>query len=328
MTDAIGNVVHVFHHVVVVDHLGGALEQAAVQVEYVTGIGLTTGRTTQQQRYLTISHGLFGQIIVDDQCRATGIAEEFADGSTGKRCVELQRSRIGSGGRHDDGIIHRTVVLQGLHHTGDGRRFLSNRYVDAIHRLTGFVKFFLVDDRVETDRGLSGLTVTDHELTLSTSDGNHCIDRFETGLQRLFYGLTKDYTGCFALQGHFIEFAGEWTLSVDGFSEGIHHPADHAFAHVDGGDLTGTFYFGTFLDVSTLSHQYHTHVVFFQVQRDGTYAVFELDQFTVANVTETVHTGDAVTYLQHGSYFFQIGRGIEVAQLLAENRGDLIGLDC
>ena len=38
-----------------------------MQVEDVTGVSLTTGRTTEEQRHLTVSNGLLGQVVVDDQ---------------------------------------------------------------------------------------------------------------------------------------------------------------------------------------------------------------------------------------------------------------------
>jgi hypothetical protein len=42
----------------VVVHLGGSFKQAGVKVEHVTGVGLTTGGTTQQQGHLTVGHSL------------------------------------------------------------------------------------------------------------------------------------------------------------------------------------------------------------------------------------------------------------------------------
>jgi hypothetical protein len=59
------------------------------------------------------------------------------------------------------------------------RVFITPATVDAfcpicniytIHRFPCIVKFFLVDDGIDTDRGLTGLAVTDHQLTLSTAD--------------------------------------------------------------------------------------------------------------------------------------------------------------
>ena len=37
-----------------------------MKVEDVTGVGLTTRGTTQQQGHLTVGHGLLGQIVEDD----------------------------------------------------------------------------------------------------------------------------------------------------------------------------------------------------------------------------------------------------------------------
>ena len=49
-------------------HLGSALEETRVKVEDITGVSLTTGGSTKQERHLTVSDGLLRQIIVDDKC--------------------------------------------------------------------------------------------------------------------------------------------------------------------------------------------------------------------------------------------------------------------
>lgn len=50
-----------------VAHLGGTLEETRVEVEDITRVGLTTGGTTEEERHLTVSDGLLGQIVVDDE---------------------------------------------------------------------------------------------------------------------------------------------------------------------------------------------------------------------------------------------------------------------
>jgi len=42
----------------VIVHLGGPLQQAGMQVEDVSGVGLATGGATQQQRHLAVGDGL------------------------------------------------------------------------------------------------------------------------------------------------------------------------------------------------------------------------------------------------------------------------------
>src|SRR5690606_12347686 len=73
--DAVRQIVHRLHDLVVVDHLRGALEKAAVQVEYIARISLAARRAAQQQGYLAISHGLLGEIVEHNERGAAGIAE-------------------------------------------------------------------------------------------------------------------------------------------------------------------------------------------------------------------------------------------------------------
>ena len=58
-------------------HLGGTFEQTRVEIEDVTGVSLTTGRTTQQQRHLTVGNGLLGQIVVNDERVLAIVTEVF-----------------------------------------------------------------------------------------------------------------------------------------------------------------------------------------------------------------------------------------------------------
>ena len=137
--------------------LRGPLQKAAVQVKYVPGISLASGRAAQKQGHLAIGHGLFGQIIIDNQPMHAVIAEIFSHGATGKRCQELHRRRIGSGCSDDNGIFERPVFFQSFHKLGNCRPFLTNSNVNAIQFLAfiiAFVDRLLVQDRIESNRGL------------------------------------------------------------------------------------------------------------------------------------------------------------------------------
>ena len=48
-------------------HLGRTLQKTGVEVEDITGVSLTTRRTTEQERHLTVGNGLLRQIVIDDQ---------------------------------------------------------------------------------------------------------------------------------------------------------------------------------------------------------------------------------------------------------------------
>src|ERR1019366_4575745 len=69
---------------VVVVELGGALQQAAVQVEDVAGEGFAARRAAQQQGDLAIGGGVLGEIVVYAEGVAFGIAEVLPDGASGE----------------------------------------------------------------------------------------------------------------------------------------------------------------------------------------------------------------------------------------------------
>ena len=48
-------------------HLGGTFQETGVKVENITGVSLTTRRTTEKEGHLTVSNSLLRQVIVDDQ---------------------------------------------------------------------------------------------------------------------------------------------------------------------------------------------------------------------------------------------------------------------
>src|SRR5690606_12231688 len=100
------------------------------------------------------------------------------------------------GGRGDDRrVVQGARVLEGLAHRGDRRALLADGDVDAadlLVRVAALPVRLLVDDRVDADRGLTGLAVTDDQLTLSTADRRHRVDRRDTRRERLVHRLALD----------------------------------------------------------------------------------------------------------------------------------------
>ena len=54
------------------------------------------------------------EVIVDDQDILSLVHKVLGEGGCGIRCDVLDRRRIGRGGRHDAGVLHRIVLLQVL----------------------------------------------------------------------------------------------------------------------------------------------------------------------------------------------------------------------
>lgn len=52
-----------------------------MQVENVTGVSLTSGGTTEEEGHLTVSNGLFGEIVEDDDGVLATVSEILPNGS-------------------------------------------------------------------------------------------------------------------------------------------------------------------------------------------------------------------------------------------------------
>jgi hypothetical protein len=110
-----------------VGHLGGSLEESRVQVEDISGVGLSTGRSSEKKGHLSVGNGLLRQVIVDDasvleveegsgdklsfkgleqgeasQTNLSVVSEPLSHGATRERSQVLERSGLGGGGGDDD----------------------------------------------------------------------------------------------------------------------------------------------------------------------------------------------------------------------------------
>src|SRR5690606_15443137 len=169
-------------------YTGSALEQTGVEIEHVTGVGFAAGRTTQQQRHLTIGPGLLGQVVVNDEGVFTAIAEVFAHRAAGVGSDVLHGSRLGSRGGHDNGVFECAVLFELANDVGNGRSLLADSNVDA-----GDTLALLGNDGVDGDGGLTGLAVANDQLALTTTHRDHGVDGLGTSLQRLRHRLTGNH---------------------------------------------------------------------------------------------------------------------------------------
>jgi hypothetical protein len=195
----------------------------------------------------------------------------------------LERGGLGGGGGNDDGVLHGVVLLEGLDKLGNGGPLLSDGDVDAVKLLLlvgAIVPTALVQHGVESHSGLSGLAITNDQLTLTTSDGHHGVDRLETSLDGLLDGLTGQNTGSLELSTALLGGL-DGTLSVDGVAEGVDNTSQEGLAdgNVDllllafcNGNCTATTYnlSGTLdglalLDQTIGTEQHNTDLAGFQV---------------------------------------------------------------
>ena len=86
----------------------------------------------------------------------------------------MKGSGIGGSGGNNDGVFKSVFVTESLHNVGDGGSLLSNSDIDAVELLldfSGFESSLLVKDGVDSDGGLTGLSISNDKLTLSSANG-------------------------------------------------------------------------------------------------------------------------------------------------------------
>ena len=92
-----------------------------------------------------------------------------------ERSYVLHGSRIRSGCRNNYRIVGSAVLIQKVLGRYDGAHLLTDGNLDADDVLAG-----LIDDCIESDGGLTCLTVADDKLTLASSDRCKSVDRCNT----------------------------------------------------------------------------------------------------------------------------------------------------
>ena len=202
---------------------------------------------------------MFGQVIVHAKNIFALFHEIFTHGNACIRGQVLQRRTVGSGCGDNDGICHGAVFFQDTDNARHSGRFLTDGNIYA-----NYAAVFLIDDRIDRDRCLSGLSVTDNKLSLSSSNRYHGINCLNTGLQRHLYRLAVGDPRRFDL-----DKAGfcrtYFPLAVNRYTQRIDDTADHGIADGHTHNAAGTTDRIAFFDQIVFTEQYGADIVFFQV---------------------------------------------------------------
>src|SRR5690606_22310400 len=134
--------------------------------------------------------------------------------------------------------------------------------VDAVHPLP-----LLVEDGVDRNSRLTGLTVTDDQLTLTATDGDHRVDGEDTRLHRAVYITAFNHAGGNALD--VVERIGlDRALAVEWVTERVDDAANQAHTDRHRGDTAQRANFVAFLNGAVIAHDDDTDIVRFEVEGD------------------------------------------------------------
>jgi hypothetical protein len=125
---------------------------------------------------LSVGYGLLRQVVVDNQSVHSVVSEVLSDGASRVGSQELKRSCIRCSGSNNDGVSKSTVVFKDLHNVGHSGPLLSNGDVNAVESLgsitSSLKERLLVEDGVNSNGRLASLSISDDQLTLTSSNGN------------------------------------------------------------------------------------------------------------------------------------------------------------
>ena len=130
---------------------------------------------------MSVSDGLFGKIVIDDKSVFAVISEVLCDGASGVGCQELKRGGFRGSSSDDDSVFKGVVELEGVNDVRNSGSLLSNSDVDAEQLLLGVSSVevgLLVDNGIDSDGSLSSLSISDDQLSLSSTDGDQTINGF------------------------------------------------------------------------------------------------------------------------------------------------------
>ena len=238
---------------------------------------------------------MFTQVIINNQYVLSVLHPLFANGTSCIRSDVLQRSQIRSCGNYNGSVIHGSELLQRLNNVGHRRCLLANGYINAVNTLA-----FLVNDGINGNGCLTGLTVADNKLTLSPSNRNHGVNSLDSGLEGSIYGFPLNYAVSHTLNtAELISF--NRAFAVKGLPQSIYYTSCHGIAHRNLYHSACGFYRIAFTDPAGITKQNRTNVVLFQVQNHAVDFSRKLQKFSLHGAFKTVDTGDTVSNLDNGT---------------------------
>ena len=266
-----------------------------MKIEYITRICLTSWRSAEKQGKCTISRCVFTQIIINNEHILSVFHPFLTDCTSCIRCNILKRSQVTCRTRNNGCICHRAVFRQGLHDICNGRCLLTDCYVNAVYALP-----LLIDNRIHRDCRLTGLSVSDNKLTLSSSDWNHGIDCLDTGLKRCINRFTGDNTGCHSLN---LSCLGclDRAFAIDWLSQCIYDTSKHCVANRYLNHAACCFYYVALADILAFTEENRSYIIFLQVHNHAVYFTREFQKFALHRILKSVNTCNTISHLNNGS---------------------------
>src|SRR5262249_36247367 len=162
----------------------------------------------------------------------------------------------------------------------------------------------LANDGIDGNGGFAGCPITEDQLPLAATDGNHRIARHNPGLHRLIHAASLDHHWRNFLR-RVKRFGFDRSLAIKWLTKCVYHTTQKSFADGNGKQPTCRFSFGAFFNQRVVTHQNGPNLSFFQVQRETEYSVWKFDHLAEHDVAQTFDTPDAIArFTYHANIAF------------------------
>ncbi len=293
---------------------GRPLEQSGMDVEDVSGKGLASRGTPEQERQLAVGAGVLREIVVDDQHVTAAGHELLGDAGRGVGRDEDPAGRVIAFSDDDHGVVERCMVAQVGDDLGDGGCALADGAIDA-----NDVLIALVEDGVDRDRRLAGPAITHDQLALAAADRNQRVDDLESGLQRHGdRGPVHDrHSRAFDRQARACEhssFAVEWQ------SERIDDTPQQPVADRHVHDPARSPDFVARVHLPVVAEHDDADLLFVYVEGDARHAAAQGEQLVEADPGEAGHPGDTRRDARDGPDLVRLQLRLEGLAPLSQGR--------
>lgn len=156
-----------------------------MKIENVSGVGFSSRGSSKKKGHLSISDGLFGKIVINNQSVFSIVSEVFSDGACRVRGQELKRGSFRGGGGNNDSVSEGIMFFKGFHDVSNSGSLLSNGDVDAVKlfvSVSSFEIFLLVKNGINGNGGFTSLSISNDKFSLSSSNGDQTIDGLKSSL--------------------------------------------------------------------------------------------------------------------------------------------------
>ena len=193
------------------------------------------------------------------------------------------------------------MLLQCLLYLNYSRCLLSycDIYADAVLAV-------LVDHRIDCDRCLTGLPVSDDQLSLSPAYREHGVDREDTGLKRRVYRLTVDNRRSRRLNRH-VARCLYFSEPVNRNSERINDSPEEAFAYRNACGFARTLYTRAFSYALIIIEEYASDLIGTDILYHAPYSVSKEQDLAVCGKIKAAYSRDTIPY------------GLDLSDLLSQS---------